>query len=126
MVPLEGLSSPATRFSRVDFPLPDGPITATASPAVTSRLTRSRAGAAPAAYRFVTALSWIRASMAGVPSRSGPAAAGVLVHLVSSHRVLHQWLPGGCRWQVPQWLYGNGDNAAVTLLRRCYRRLKAL
>ena len=32
IVPLVGRSRPAIRFSSVDFPLPDGPITATASP----------------------------------------------------------------------------------------------
>ena len=55
-VPADGLSSPATRFSSVDLPLPDGPITATASPAATCTLTRSSAGTPPAAYRLVTSL----------------------------------------------------------------------
>jgi hypothetical protein len=43
-VPLVGLSSPAIRFSSVDFPLPDGPMTATASPGATCRFTSSSAG----------------------------------------------------------------------------------
>jgi len=46
----------------VDFPLPDGPITATASPWATDRLTRSSAGAPPPAYRLVTSLNWISIS----------------------------------------------------------------
>ena len=71
IVPADGLSSPATRFSSVDLPLPDGPITATASPAATCTLTRSTAGAPPGAYRFVTSLSWISASTAVPPV--GPA-----------------------------------------------------
>ena len=42
--PLVGLSRPAMRLSSVDFPLPDGPMTATASPGASSRLTPSTAG----------------------------------------------------------------------------------
>ena len=42
-VPPVGRSRPATRLSRVDLPLPDGPITATDSPAASSRLTWSTA-----------------------------------------------------------------------------------
>ena len=61
-VPPLGLSSPAIRFSSVDFPLPDGPITATASPRATDRPTRSSAGPPPPAYRRVTSLSWISIS----------------------------------------------------------------
>src|SRR5215470_8432960 len=37
-----GVSSPASRPSSVDLPLPDGPVTATTSPAAISRLTPSR------------------------------------------------------------------------------------
>src|SRR6185436_18185583 len=37
-----GVSRPAMRPSSVDLPLPDGPVTATTSPAATSRLTPSR------------------------------------------------------------------------------------
>jgi hypothetical protein len=48
-VPLLGRSSPAIRFSSVDFPPPDGPITATASPAATARSTRSTARLPPSA-----------------------------------------------------------------------------
>jgi hypothetical protein len=47
-VPMVGRSSPATRLSSVDFPLPDGPMTATTSPAATLMLTSSSAGATPA------------------------------------------------------------------------------
>ena len=43
--PLVGRSSPAIRLSSVDLPLPDGPITASASPGATSRLTWATAGA---------------------------------------------------------------------------------
>ena len=42
--PLVGRSSPAIRLSRVDLPLPDGPMIATASPVSTVKLTPSRAG----------------------------------------------------------------------------------
>ena len=42
-VPALGRSRPAIRFSSVDLPLPDGPITATASPGAISRLTPSTA-----------------------------------------------------------------------------------
>ena len=45
--PLVGRSIPAMRLSRVDLPLPDGPMIATASPAATSRLMSATAGAAP-------------------------------------------------------------------------------
>jgi len=45
-VPLVGRSRPAIMFSSVDFPLPEGPITATASPGAICRLTPSTAGAA--------------------------------------------------------------------------------
>jgi hypothetical protein len=47
-VPELGRSSPAIRFSRVDLPLPEGPMTATTSPAATPRLRSSSAGATPA------------------------------------------------------------------------------
>ena len=43
-VPLVGRSRPAMRLSSVDLPLPDGPMTATASPGASSRLTPSTAG----------------------------------------------------------------------------------
>src|SRR5690349_14315138 len=42
MLPPLGVSSPARRPSSVDLPLPEGPVTATTSPAATSRLTPSR------------------------------------------------------------------------------------
>src|SRR6516164_3308464 len=45
-VPLVGRSSPAIMFSSVDFPLPDGPITATDSPGAICMLTPSTAGVA--------------------------------------------------------------------------------
>ena len=45
IVPLVGRSSPAIRLSSVDLPLPEGPITATASPGATSRLTWATAAA---------------------------------------------------------------------------------
>jgi hypothetical protein len=45
-VPLVGRSRPAIMFSSVDLPLPDGPITATASPGAICMLTPSTAGAA--------------------------------------------------------------------------------
>jgi len=38
-----GLSKPQTKFKSVDFPEPEGPITATRSPAATWKLTRLRA-----------------------------------------------------------------------------------
>ena len=47
-VPAVGRSSPAMRLSSVDFPLPDGPMTAATSPAATSRLRSASAGGAPA------------------------------------------------------------------------------
>ena len=47
-VPVVGRSRPATRLSSVDFPLPDGPMTATTSPAATLMLTSASAGGAPA------------------------------------------------------------------------------
>src|SRR5579884_3120781 len=56
MLPLVARSSPATRFSRVDFPLPDGPMMAVTSPAGTSSDTASRAGRLAAAYSLVTPL----------------------------------------------------------------------
>ena len=43
-VPAVGRSSPAMRLSSVDLPLPDGPMTATTSPAPTSMLTSASAG----------------------------------------------------------------------------------
>ena len=55
--PPVGRSIPAMRLSSVDFPLPDGPMIATASPAATARLTSETAGAGPLSYRFVTLLS---------------------------------------------------------------------
>ena len=50
IVPSSGTSRPATRFSSVDLPQPDGPITATNSPAAMSRSTprRARTGASSA------------------------------------------------------------------------------
>ena len=45
IVPLVGRSRPAIRLSSVDLPLPEGPITARASPGATSRLTRATAAA---------------------------------------------------------------------------------
>src|SRR5258706_3596333 len=42
MEPALGVSSPAMSPSSVDLPLPEGPVTATTSPAATSRLTPSR------------------------------------------------------------------------------------
>jgi len=45
-VPLVGRSRPAIMFSNVDFPLPDGPITATDSPGGICMRTPSTAGAA--------------------------------------------------------------------------------
>ena len=47
-VPAVGRSSPAMRLSRVDLPLPEGPMTAATSPAVTSMLRSASAGGAPA------------------------------------------------------------------------------
>ncbi len=47
-VPAVGRSSPAMRLSSVDLPLPDGPMTATTSPAATPMLTPASAGGAPA------------------------------------------------------------------------------
>jgi hypothetical protein len=52
--PVVGRSMPAMRFSRVDLPLPDGPMIATASPGATVRLTSDTADAAPLSYVFVT------------------------------------------------------------------------
>jgi hypothetical protein len=46
-VPRVGRSRPATRLSSVDLPLPDGPMTATASPAAISSRTPSSAGLPP-------------------------------------------------------------------------------
>ncbi len=43
-VPALGRSSPAIRLSSVDLPLPDGPMTATTSPAATPMLTSASAG----------------------------------------------------------------------------------
>src|SRR5581483_10614288 len=64
--PLVGRSRPAMRFSSVDFPLPDGPMIATASPGVTVRLTSDTAGAAPLSYDFVT---WSRCTSASMRRR---------------------------------------------------------
>ena len=47
-VPSVGRSSPAMRLSRVDFPLPEGPMTAATSPVATSMLRSASAGGAPA------------------------------------------------------------------------------
>ncbi len=47
-VPAVGRSSPAIMLSSVDLPLPDGPMTATTSPAATPMLTSASAGGAPA------------------------------------------------------------------------------
>ena len=44
-VPCCGRTRPATTRSSVDFPLPDGPTTASTSPGATCRLTPSSAGA---------------------------------------------------------------------------------
>ncbi len=63
-LPDVGLSSPAIMFSRVDLPLPDGPRTASASPARTSRVSPSRA-APRASYVFVTS----RISITTAPHR---------------------------------------------------------
>jgi hypothetical protein len=46
MVPLVGRSSPAVRVSSAGFPLPAGPITATASPGAICMLAPSIAGVA--------------------------------------------------------------------------------
>src|ERR1039457_1760254 len=54
-----GRSSPAMRLSSVDFPLPEGPITAATSPAATSRLMSASAGRAPAWEVLVTSASRI-------------------------------------------------------------------
>jgi hypothetical protein len=43
-----GRSIPAIRFSRVDLPLPDRPVTAASSPAASSRSTSRSAGQVPA------------------------------------------------------------------------------
>ncbi len=45
--PEVGRSRPAMRLSSVDFPLPDGPMTATTSPAATPMLTSASAGGPP-------------------------------------------------------------------------------
>jgi hypothetical protein len=76
--PLVGLSSPAIRFSSVDLPLPDEPITATASHDSTVRLTSSRAGCPAASWRFVTPLRRITPVRAAGPC-TGPTGGGVLV-----------------------------------------------
>ena len=47
-IPVVGRSRPAIRLSSVDLPLPDGPMMATTSPAVTLMLTSATAGRAPA------------------------------------------------------------------------------
>ena len=49
IVPLSGLSSPATRFSSVDFPQPLGPTRHTNSPSPTFRLTFLSASTFPLA-----------------------------------------------------------------------------
>ncbi|CAM5707697.1 hypothetical protein SALBM135S_07739 [Streptomyces alboniger] len=48
MAPAEGLSSPATRLSSVDFPQPDAPSSVTNSPGATSRVMSSRTSWVPA------------------------------------------------------------------------------
>src|SRR4051794_12962689 len=52
ILPLEGLSRPAIRFSSVDFPLPEWPRIATHSPNATDKVTPASAGG-PASYFFV-------------------------------------------------------------------------
>src|SRR5579863_9985825 len=53
-VPSVGRSRPAMRLSRVDLPLPDGPMTATTSPAATLMLTSASAGRPSLWYALVT------------------------------------------------------------------------
>ena len=79
-VPAVGRSSPAIRFSIVDFPLPDAPITATTSPAATLMLTSPRAGGEPFWYFLVT------------PSRriTSPPAADTVRTVIRSFPV-HDW-----------------------------------
>ena len=69
--PLVGRSSPAIRFSSVDLPLPDGPITATASPGATSRLTPATAAWPRVALGDVAQLV-SSVSMPGTLGRAGP------------------------------------------------------
>ena len=72
-VPLLGRSRPAMRLSRVDLPLPDGPITATASPGAMSRRTSVSAGWPSSSYRLVTSLSWMSGSAGGAAAPPAPA-----------------------------------------------------
>src|SRR5215469_14548428 len=69
-VPLVGRSRPAIRFSSVDLPLPDGPMTATDSPAATSKLTPSTAKAPALSYCLLTSLTSISVFI-GLQSLSG-------------------------------------------------------
>ena len=107
-VPPDGLSSPATRFSSVDLPLPDGPITATASPAATCTLTRSSAGTPPAAYRLFTSLSSISAFTAVPPVRPVTRAHGCCPHVrrqavtrVKQELLTPCYLRQASWWQAP-------------------------
>src|SRR3990172_9130600 len=54
MVPASGLSRAAMRWSSVDLPQPDGPTTATHSPAATFRSRPSRARTRPSSNVFTT------------------------------------------------------------------------
>src|SRR6266542_3766499 len=70
--PSVGRSRPATRLSKVDFPLPDGPITATDSPAETVRSTPSRASGPAVSYRLLAARSRTSSVISVTVAQSGP------------------------------------------------------
>ncbi len=77
--PAVGARSPAARWSRVLFPVPLAPTSATTSPAPTSSDTSSTTGATPAAGAQVTARSWSRGTAddeagGGAGDRPGSAA----------------------------------------------------
>src|SRR5438046_642777 len=68
MWPAVARSRPATRLSRVDFPLPDAPITAVNSPPSMCRVTPSRATVlAPLVKTLLTSVMSISACISATP-----------------------------------------------------------
>src|SRR5262249_12960798 len=74
--PSLGLSSPATRFSSVDFPHPDGPVTATNSPGAATRSTpRSARTGAPSDSKVLRRRAGLNTSGADATARHCTASA---------------------------------------------------
>src|SRR5205823_4544339 len=105
--PLVGRSSPATRLSSVDLPLPDGPMMAVTRPAGIRRETWCKAGSVDLEpYRLVTSESWtsvsITASLLDVGQDCGRAAPGGVVSLEESAYIagMTRREPNGTRVQA--------------------------